>query len=285
MEISNTLTKEFLSRLNALSLRLNEKLQGGLSGSRRSSARGSSIEFSDFKPYVLGDSIRHIDWNSYARLDKLFIKLYMEEKQANINIIIDCSKSMSFENKAYYSQLLAAVLAYLAINNTDKVNLYALSSENCVKLENASTKARFNEIVSTLEALEYDGECDFSELREIRSLKKGLTILISDCLTEPEKTENTLRLLQFAKQETILVQVLSKNELSPELSGDISLIDSETEEKINLRIDETTSIIEDYKSALQAFNAELIGLCKKHHVGFISLSTESEIMQAIKSFI
>ena len=114
---------EFFNKLNTLKLSIRMRLNKGMGGGRKSTAKGSSVEFSDFREYMLGDDIRRIDWNAYGRLDKLYIKQYMEEKEGIFNVFIDTSKSMDYGEykKSVRAQQLAGALAYIILNNLDRV--------------------------------------------------------------------------------------------------------------------------------------------------------------------
>src|SRR6478672_2229633 len=117
----------FLKKLEMLTLIARQLFRGDTRGERRSSAHGASVEFSDFRPYVQGDDFRRIDWNAYAKFESLMLRLFVEEQELAVHILLDCSASMNYgepatANKFYYARRLAAALAYMALANTDKVS-------------------------------------------------------------------------------------------------------------------------------------------------------------------
>ena len=120
---------DFFQKLNTLKLSLNMRLNQGMSGARKSGAKGTSVEFSDFREYMLGDDIRRIDWNAYGRMDKLFIKQFMEEKEGIYHIFLDTSKSMDYgePKKSRLALQIAGALSYLVLNNLDRVYVTQMS--------------------------------------------------------------------------------------------------------------------------------------------------------------
>ena len=124
MTLREAFTSEYMSQIKRITLQLRTEATAA-GGRRKSRAKGQSVEFSDFRNYVTGDSIKNIDWKSYGRLDKLIIKLFMEERQANVNIVVDTSGSMGFGDKGLTAKLLTACLCYMFTLNMDRVNIYA----------------------------------------------------------------------------------------------------------------------------------------------------------------
>src|SRR5213595_3087661 len=124
------LTSEFMARLDQLDVMSRKLLAGKMKGERRSKRRGQSVEFADFRNYVIGDDLRFIDWNIYGRLDKLFLKLFMEEEDLSLYILVDVSKSCDYgnPNKAMYLKKVAAALGYVGLVNYNRVNVVAMSS-------------------------------------------------------------------------------------------------------------------------------------------------------------
>ena len=125
------LSEAFLQRLDALQLAMRAPARGGAGGLRRSRALGSSVEFSDFREYAPGDDLRRVDWNAYARFDRLFLKLFMEEQETTVHILLDCSASMDFgePSKWEMAQGLAQLLCYMAIRGGDRAVIIALGEE------------------------------------------------------------------------------------------------------------------------------------------------------------
>jgi uncharacterized protein (DUF58 family) len=125
------LSPEFMARLDQLDLVSRKMLAGKLKGERRSKRRGQSVEFADYRNYVIGDDLRFIDWNIYGRLDRLFLKLFLEEEDLSLYILVDVSKSCDYgePNKASYLKKVAAALGYVGLVNYNRVNIVALTDK------------------------------------------------------------------------------------------------------------------------------------------------------------
>ena len=126
---SPLLSPEFLARLEQLELVSRKILLGRMKGERRSKRKGQSVEFADYRNYVIGDDLRFIDWNIYARLERLFLKLFLEEEDLSLYILVDVSKSCDFgtPNKAFYIKQVAAALAYVGLVNYNRVHILAVA--------------------------------------------------------------------------------------------------------------------------------------------------------------
>src|SRR6201992_4077870 len=123
------LSPQFMARLDQLDLVSRKLLAGKMRGERRSKRRGQSVEFADYRNYVVGDDLRFIDWNIYARLDKLFLKLFLEEEDLSLYVLVDVSKSCDFgnPNKAHYLKQVAAALGYIGLVNYNRVSICGMS--------------------------------------------------------------------------------------------------------------------------------------------------------------
>lgn len=178
------LDAKFYDTLSRLQLRMSHKSSLNLTGSRKSVRKGSSAEFSDFREYMQGDDLRRMDWNAYARLDKLYIRQYMEEKEAVVSVLVDTSASMDYgeKNKAFLAKDLAAVVSYLALNNMDRLILYDMKEMGkCLSV--GGGKNAFARVLRWLEKLEFSGEADMlSAVRKMQRRGPGATVMISDFL-------------------------------------------------------------------------------------------------------
>ncbi|MGL5245155.1 MAG: DUF58 domain-containing protein, partial [Sarcina sp.] len=175
--------RSFFEKLNTINMNLNLRLSQGTQGVRKSIAKGSSVEFSDFREYMPGDDFRRIDWNAYGRFDKLFIKIFMEEREGVFNFFIDKSKSMNFGefNKSHTSLQIVASLIYIVLNNLDRVYLNVLGSGEVQLLKGGSGKQIFQRILKDLCTIEFKGETDLASSIMKRNIKnKGISIVISD---------------------------------------------------------------------------------------------------------
>lgn len=277
----------FFDRLSRLRLAMGHKVSMNLSGNRKSMQKGSSTEFSDFREYMPGDDIRRIDWNAYGRLDRFYIKEYMEEKESVISILVDTSASMNYgvKKKSELACVLSAALAYLGLNNMDRVFLYDMQNMSAPFVA-GSKKSSLPQIVSWLEQRTFDGRVDVSEaVRLLPAKGPGVTIIISDFLQETvleqeQKTvEKLLRFLSYHKQKTVLLHVLAGEELAVELTGTRNLIDMEDQSILRLTMDSKS--IHIYEKALEEFLIYLRKSCAQAGAFYEVCSTQTDIYQLI----
>lgn len=279
---------EFFSKLNMMKIITKMRMNGGMSGQRKSGAKGNSVEFSDFREYISGDDIRRIDWNAYARMDKLFVKEFMEEKEGLFHILIDCSKSMDFgiKNKSVRARQLAAMLAYMALQNLDCVYLTALYEKTAETGSKMVGRQAFPKVLGELERMQFYGKTSLCRAVKSMSFKqRGTVFLISDFLQlregEEKKgayLEELLKYLTFCKQEVILFQVLSSEEENPFAEGTWELMDMETDEKMKITM--TGAAIKEYNRSLHELKNNMLFLCKKYGAVCIPVSTE-EALEAV----
>lgn len=272
------ISSDFLKRLERLSLNIEKLLNAGGGGVRKSRAKGSSVEFSDFREYSSGDDIKRIDWNAYGRLNRFFIKLFMEEREAFINIFLDCSKSMEFDNKAELSMELAAAFSYLSLINMDRLCLNLMEGRNLKISEVYGGRGQFNRAISFLKKVEFVHETDLiNVIKNKRFPGRGLAIIISDFFSDGD-IEEILKFLTYNKQETVFLHLLSPLECKPDLGGSVRLKDSETGEEINVEL--STSILDRYEKALNSFLNDINEKCKKYG-GLYANVTSNEKMEKV----
>lgn len=268
----------FLKRLERLSLNIERLMNVAGGGLRKSRAKGSSIEFSDFREYSPGDDLRKIDWNAYGRFDRFFIKLFMEEREAFINVFIDTSKSMAFDKKSDLSIELAAALSYLSLINMDRLCINLIEEDSLKESEVFGGRGQFNKAMSFLEKTQFQGLTNLSiALKKKKFIARGLTIIISDFFTSGD-IEEIIRIPIFNKQEIVLIHILSPEEYRPTQRGNVKLKDAETGEEMNLEL--SPPILDKYEKTLRSFIEEIKAKCKKH--GGIYINTLSnETMEKV----
>ena len=286
-KLTEGFTKEYMARLEAFSIKLNEKMSNiSQSGIRKSGAKGNSLEFSDFREYIAGDDIRRIDWNGYARFDRIFVKLFMEEKQADINLFIDKSNSMGeHEDKLYYAKMLAASIGYISLKNTDRVNMMLFNSQVTDEKTKLVSKNSFFEIVNFLDNIDSNGQTDINNsiMKNISKLpNRGICFIFSDFFSLNGFIE-AIKMLRYKKQDVVLVQILSGEERSPLLNGNIRIIYSETGENIDMEV--TEGILNDYKKALVSYENELKDFCKQYNMSFVSIDTSQPIIKGLMAIL
>ena len=188
------LAPDLLAQLERMELVSRKIFRGRMKGERRSQRKGQSVEFADFRNYVAGDDLRFIDWNMYARLDKLFLKLFMEEEDLHFYALIDGSRSMEFgePSKFLYAKQLAAALGYIGLCRADRVRIERLDSAATTDAPTLRGKANLWRMVQYLESLECGNDCSLTEAIKAFSLRntgKGILVLITDLMDKSTKWE------------------------------------------------------------------------------------------------
>lgn len=271
----------FFSKLNHLKLAMHIRLDKGLSGGRKSSAKGSSVEFSDFREYLPGDDIRRIDWNVYGRLDKLYVKQFMEEKEAFYHIFLDTSASMDFgeQKKSVMALRLAAVFAWLVLKQLDRVEILTLRDGRLGKTSPVTGRGSFQKLLNELEQVNFEGKTQINEaVRRSSFHGRGICILISDFL-DPEGIDEAIRYLTFKKQEVLLIQVLAREEVNFEGEGTLALEDMETGEQV--RITMTRQTLKVYEEALETHNQALQKLAKRYGCAWQQVVADEDLEKVI----
>lgn len=279
------LNDEFFSRLESLAFNLRKDLGGFFGGKHLVSTYGQTVEFADYREYMLGDDIRRIDWNLYSRFEKYFIKLFTDERQMHVHIYIDCSASMGKvnPNKGAYAIAVAAAIGYLAIHNMDKVSYHLIKG---AKAENPFGtivgKRAFFRAMTTLEQIDFTDEADISPAivgDPNVGTGDGLSVLISDFFSDNDWKKG-VDYLVYKKNQILLAQIYSPDELDPSYTDRVNLIDSESTDiadSKNMKIRINKSMQLAFREAVTAFIADITDFCKRRDAGFISLDCEKPI--------
>ena len=277
----------FFDTLSRMRLSMGHKSSMNLSGNRKSVQKGSSTEFSDFREYMPGDDIRRIDWNAYGRLDRFYIKEYMEEKEAVVSVLLDTSASMDYgeKKKGDLACMLAAAMAYLGLGSLDRVIIYDMQKMDSPFAANGGKRA-FPRLTDWLEKRLFDGSTDVAgAVRQLPAKGSGVTIIISDFLQEEfvdqdrKAAEEILRFLDYRKQKAVFLHVLAGEELSVKLTGTRNLIDMEDNSTLRLTIDDAS--IRIYERSLQEFTSGLERACTKAGAAYAVCSTERDFHKLI----
>jgi len=254
-----------LSEIEALQTLLKNNVAGMFGGNHQSKNFGSSCEFADYRDYVPGDDISKIDWNVYARFDKLYQKLYLDERQMHTKIYIDASKSMQHgtPEKAEQAIKMAAAFAYLSVSEMDKVSLYVIKGNRVEELISGMVgKDSYITYVNKLNEIEFDEDVSISDaiLTSKIGMGDGYSVLISDFLTD-EDYERAIDKLAERKRDVLCVQVLSREELNPQFRGKMHLFDSENiQDFFRKKIDRDRIIA--YKEALRYVTDKIKNYCE-----------------------
>lgn len=277
----------FLAKLERLHLLSRRSFPGQSKAERRSRKMGSSLEFADYRNYVPGDDLRSIDWNIYGRSDKLFLKLFEEEEDLHIYLLVDASASMRWTaldprtdaplrpSKLDLARRLAGTLAYIGLANLDRVSVQFFSERLGADLGMGRGKSHFHNVVKFLEQLpEEAGETDLARsLRAFgqRTKRRGLVLILSDFF-DPRGYEEALNFLLYQRFEIQLIQLLDPAELTPRVLGDLRLTDAETGGTYEVTVNE--GLVRAYEQEFGTFLAGLDAFCRRRQIGYRRATTD-----------
>ena len=277
------LDAKFLKQITRLQIRSENVFRGKFKGERRSLNRGASVEFADYRTYELGDDLRYIDWNVYARLDRLFLKLFNAEEDLPIFILIDNSMSMDFGHptKLECAKRIAAALSYIGLISFDRVSVYTFSNQLTPIAPAMYGKAQFSTLSQAIEGIAGGGETDLTSCLQ-RFLTKtkgpGVGILISD-FWDGDGYETGIKQLLSRNFDLTLVHLLSDEEMHPRLSGELQLADAETGQSKEITVNEQA--LASYTERLNAFCENLQRFCLNRGVTYIRMNHQIPIEQFV----
>ena len=278
----------FLKKLEALSLVSKRVFAGQTKGERRSTKRGSSVEFADFREYTLGDDLRYVDWKAYGRLEKLFLKLFVEEEDLSIHLLVDTSKSMDFGSplsKAHYARRVAAALGYIALSEYDRVMLASFTDTLGEQLPPLRGRPGIFPFFQFLETkLPVGGGTRFGEALAqyaLRAKNVGIAVVLSDFF-DPTYVQG-IRALLSRRFQVVLIHVLDEEELRPTLTGDLRLIDSETGDIREVSL--SPHLLAQYDARVQSFCAELQAFANRYNMDYVRASTDVPFEDVILKFL
>lgn len=275
---------DFFSRLETCALNLRTDLTGFFGGKHLVKTYGQTVEFADYREYMLGDDIRRIDWNLFSRFEKFFLKLFTDERQMHTQIYIDCSASMGKPNakKAAYALGFAAALGFLSVHNMDKLSYRLIRGGSCTDPFGLIVgKTPFFRAVSEFESIPFEEEADLGEaiLSSEVSNGNGLSVIVSDFFTESD-WKKAVDFLCYKKRQVLLVQVLAPEERDPSYSGRVNLIDSESADALderNMKINATRGMQLAYAEALKDYLADMRSFCTSRGAEFVSVTCDKPI--------
>jgi len=276
-----------MHKLEQLELVSRKIIMGRMKGERKSKRRGSSVEFAEHRNYTVGDDLRHIDWNVYGRLDKLFLKLFLEEEDLHVYTLLDTSLSMNFgtPTKLHYGKQVAAALAFIGLVNHDRVILDTFASKLDQGIPSVRGRSQMWRVIQYLEHLASSGESDLkSASREfaIRHASKGVVVVISDFL-DKHGYEDALRYLLARNMDIYVIHLLSQEEVEPELVGDLRLVDVEDDEIAEITM--SAPLLKRYKDNLNAFVGGLKEWCTKRGITYIFTTNQYPFDKLILNYL
>ena len=283
------LDPQVIAKIGDLELVAKFIVEGFMLGLHRSPYQGFSVEFSSYRKYSEGDSLRFVDWKLFGRTDRFYVKQFEETTNLACHVLLDTSASMSLGDahitKWRYAASLAAALTYLMLHQGDAAGLVAFDSEGVDYTPPRRQSLQLHRILSRLSNLEPSKRTEFrSGLREVaeRIHRRGLIVLLSDLMAEPDEILDVLRYLRFKKHEVIVFQILSQTELEFPFSDQHEFIDVETGDKL---ITQASLIRQDYLDALAEHNRILRESCLAMDVDFVELGLGQWLGDAMMSYL
>ncbi|HLI90129.1 MAG TPA: DUF58 domain-containing protein [Ktedonobacteraceae bacterium] len=276
-----------LQRLDNLTLLTRRSMATGRPGRRRSPLAGSSMEFADYRRYAPGDDFRRIDWRAYARLERLFLRVFEAEENITVTILVDCSDSMTHGTppKAELAVAMAAALAYIALKCEDSVVVGALTDRLAAYRRAGSGKNSIWSVGEFLNRLPRSGTTDLN--RALYDLGRivsgpGLTIVISDFLA-PGGYRTGVRAVRQLRQEVALLQILAPDEIDPDIQGDWRLRDSEGGGSVEVSI--SAPVLEAYRERLATFTRDLEAFAHANMASYALIPASMKIIDVIQRLL
>jgi uncharacterized protein (DUF58 family) len=286
-ETAPLLDPQFLHRLEQLEIVSRKIFVGKTKGERLSRRKGQSVEFADYRNYVVGDDLRFLDWNLYGRLDRLFIRLFLEEEDLHFYLLIDNSLSMSFgePTKLHYARQIAAALGFIGLVNLDRVVVEAFNDRLVQSMPPLRGRRSVWRLMDFLQKLEPAGPSDLAKSLRTFSLKcsgKGVVILISDFM-DKAGYEEALRYLVARQLDIYVLHVLSQEEIEPSVVGDLKLVDIEDDDVAEITV--SAALLNRYKKNLAAYRAGLADFCAKRGVTYLFTSNQVPFERLVFTYL
>jgi uncharacterized protein (DUF58 family) len=268
----------FLRRLEQLELASHRLTAGRMKGERRSVRRGQSVEFADYRNYAPGDDLRQVDWNVYARLERLFVKLFVEEEDVTVHVLVDASRSMDFgdPNKLDFARRAAAALAYLGLAHLDRVSVAFLGDGHAASMRPLRGKARAFELFDFVSAPRRERLTGLAEAaREYAARLRGTgpLLLLSD-LMDPGYLD-ALRDLAGTRCQLSVLHILAPEELDPEVPPDARLVDNETSQGVEVTGDD--DLVERYRARLAEWQEEIAQFVGRRGGAYVAVPSDLEL--------
>ena len=270
--------ESFLKKLEYLHIVSRKVFAGSARAERRTRRLGSGVEFADHRPYAPGDDLRTLDWKLYARLERLLVRLFEEEEDLHVYLLVDISRSMELgaPPKVDYARRVAAALAYIALANLDRASIAAFGDGLRGRLPPARGKGRIHKVFRFLNGLRTGGVTDLSAAARTfaaQNRRRGLAVVISD-LYDPAGAQDGLNFLRYNRYEPFVIHVWDPQELAPAVRGDLQLVDCETGEIRDVTI--TDRLIRRYRSAHESFCREMEEFCTGRRIPYFRAPTDVE---------
>lgn len=280
--VDELIDSRLMARLDQLDVISRKIFTSKIQGERRSRRRGQSVEFADFRNYSPGDDLRFVDWNIYARLDRLFLKMFLEEEDLSMVIALDVSASMDAgePNKIDYARRLAMALGYIGLVNNNRVSLFAFGGERLERLSGLRSRRRTREMGQWLLGRPIGGEAQFGDAMRAIALGgqgRGVLLVLSDFLF-PDGYEQGLKYVAGRGFDLFALQILAPQETDPArhgLSGDMRLVDSETQQEIEVTA--SSAVLSEYRSSMEQYIAGMRDFAVRRSISHVLVETTLDL--------
>jgi len=281
------LSPELLAQLERLELVTRKIFRGRMKGERRSRRKGQSVEFADYRNYVAGDDLRFIDWNLYARLDRLFLKLFMEEEDLHFYALVDASTSMDFGDptKLHYAKQLAAALGFIGLCRADRVKVETLGAAHSQPGPVLRGRHSLWQLLEYMDVMQPGLNAPLAaSVKEfcLRNSGKGILVLISDLL-DKSGFETALRFLLTQEMDVYVIHVLSPEELDPDVKGDLKLVDCEDSDIAEITV--SRPLLDRYKRTLAGFIDGAREFCTRRGMSYLMTSTDTPVDKLVSNYL
>jgi uncharacterized protein (DUF58 family) len=284
------LSPSILAAISSLDLVAKTVVDGFVAGLHRSPDFGFSQEFAEYRSYTPGDDLRHVDWNVYARTERLYLKRFRGETNSLLTILLDASNSMQFGshevNKMDYARYLAASLFYLAIHGQrDAAGLITFDDEIRNFIRPSTRQGQLHRLLAGLEQAEARARTDFSKpMRYAQEFlkRRGMVLIVSDFWESPESIIRTIEPLRYHGNEVVLFHVLDPKDVRPALNGPSILVDLETQEHIEVTPD---YVKKEYREKIQAHLTDLRDRTQAAGMGYCLLMTDRPLDAALREYL
>jgi len=281
-----------LAQLGGMELIAREVVEGFLMGLHRSPHRGFSAEFAELRAYQPGDDLRYIDWRMYGRSDRYYVKQFEEETNLRAYLLLDVSESMAWSSdpaslptKLWYARHLAGSLALILLRQGDSVGLSAFHEEISLRVAPRGGRRQWYEILRRLDSIESGGRTSaHSALRDqaIRLRRRGLVILLSDLLVDPEETRTALHFLRHRGHEVLVFHLIDPGERELPTTADARFYDPESDEELLVSV---ADLREEYRRAVRDAIAEWQRTLRPHGIDYHVLGTEKPFARGLRAYL
>ena len=278
-QVTSLFSNAVLNRLERLRISATRRFTNKSRGEHLYGKGGASTEFSDYRDYAPGDDVRFVDWNIFARLNRPYMKIYEQEEELHVTVLVDASASMGFEGKLDLARRIGAAYAVMGLVGRERVSVYSFNAagQSPPRLPPCTRRANMARLFSHVEGIQSGGDAPVETGVDAflkHHVGRGIAVLVSDFLTFGD-LRRALNSIFSAGLEVFAVQILAPMEIDPELAGDLRLVDSETANTLD--VSNTRELLRIYRDCREAFEARLASLCQQRGGRFVRVSSEDPL--------